>query len=756
MAQVNNTLNRVIKLVDGNYKPSYSKERIVILDFKKGVILKSKPLFSIGKELRYYSVSLQRSVECEGLVCNVRDIETKHSINIKIDYEINCSEGNQNKLVSAIYKRDNPRLAIEEYIEQWVKTFNKEKRKANVNIINTFFDEKEELKNYLISKALNVLGLEIHPFISLEGEELLNPIKKSSENFPIRVKDYDHNIFIKYEVGLEVPDDSYKINAILSYNQLPTLPILIKNEIEKFMIKDCTLHELCFQFNTGIKPKIIDQLNIMLKEYGRRVSFIKFDLQISKLLLPELPLITHVSKCKIKESKTLIEVENRVLLNLIDIGKFRRSNIEKLENWLQQKLNKISQEVFFERDRIELIRNLEEDKQLIQKKLESESEKIGYNIKHLASLPALDELTLKQGFKVEYKSSFRTLDSRIKMKLNIAINAKIANFDGVESYLKQGVENFKNNISQKSKDVIEKEIREKHPADIYKSAFEGENSIDNVLKKKIKKSLKDTFNLSDLHISILFLDTDLSDRMRGLKAAFPNFIFSVTPNKTPSKLPYKVSYKVSGVDKDSYAIFQNNNFKADTVDSEIEEINEYLMEAIIKRMRDLPGDALLRSSIKDLLDLEKNIKEVMINVARKVFGLTIDSILIRRLETKLEEESVKKNERILELGTEADIETGEKSKKMLMESLDLLYDQEKQLLKISDKKGAKKVRKQIDKLVNKNTDFMDEYTNMYKTLGPVNEDENSNLTTLGDYLSSDNLLEVPKQENNEPEGNENE
>ncbi|WP_456438573.1 hypothetical protein [Psychroserpens sp.] len=744
-------LDRVVKLVDSDYKPSYSKEKIVILDFKKGVLLKNKPLISFGRELRYYSISLERSVECEGLVCNVRDIETKQSINIKIDYDISCADGNQNQLVKAIYKRDNPKIAIEEYIEQWVKTFNKEKRKANINITNTFFEEKEALKAFIINKAMSVLGLEIHPFITLEGElELLNLVKQSSDNFPIRVTDYEHNIFIKYKIGLEVPNDSYKTNAILNYKKLPKLRILIKNEIEKFMIKEVKLHQLCFEFNSFIKPEIIQKLNLLLKSYGRQISFINFDLQIKDLLVPESPLITHVSKCKIKESPTLIHIENRVLLSLIDIGRFRRSNIENLKYWLEKKLDKISQEVFFERDRIDLIRNLDKDKLLIQEKLQQESQKIGYHVKHLASLPDLDELTLKLGFKLDNgSSSFRTSDSRVEIKLNVALNAKVSDFNGIESHLKDGVVKFKEKILQISNDIIEQEIREKHPSDIYKSAFEGENYIDNILKAKIKEALEDTFNLIDLRISILFLDTDLSDRMRELLAAFPSFAFSVVPNKTSVRLPYKISYKITGVDKDKYNTFQNNNFKADKVDSEIEEINEYLMEAVTKRIRDIPGGILLNSSLLDLQRLEnEDIKPVMCQVAKEVFGLTVGAILISRLETELEKASVLKHGEFLELGTKTEIEIAATNKAMLMERLSLLDKQEKDLLSIGDKKGAKKIKKQIEELVNKIANYMDEYSEMNKTLGPANKNENSTIS-LGDYLLKNKLLGAHKGSNNQ-------
>ena len=762
MAQTK-ALDRVIKMVDSNYQTSYGGERIVLVDYKKGKVLKRKPFFSFWKEFRYYSVSLNRSIECEGLICNIRDIATKHSLNIKIDYEVSClnKKDEQDKLVLAIYKRDNPKIAIEEYIEQWVKSFNKEKRRANINIISSFLEEKEELKNYIIDKAESILGLEIHPFISLDGD--VETRKETSPIFPIRVSDYDYDISVKYEVGLEIPDDQARVKAILNNTNFSKLLKIIRNEVEKFMMKECTLHQLCYNFNGGKKPQIIDILNEKLKKYGRQISFMKFDLYVEDLMQTEAPLITHISECKIKESPTLINVENRVLLNLVNLGRFKRSGVTVLEKWLQKKLDKICQEVFFERNRIDLISSLEDDKKSIQRKLESESSRIGYEIKHLASLPDLDELSLKKGVKVtnedlrdiskdgdavgEELSEYRTSDSQTRIKLDFVINGRIEDFTSIEDYLKDGVSVFKQRVARKAKDIIEEEVRERHPADIYKSAFDGENSIDKILKVKIKESLEKEFGFVDTRISILFLDNDLSIRLRKLLAAFPFFVFGILPSKKPVRLPYRISYQIGGVDKDKYHTFQSKKFG--TIEEMIEQINNSLRDAVMKRMKDLPGEILFRSSISDLLKLENNVKEVMQTVAKNVFGLLLDSILIRRLDTKEEKELLRRNYKMLSLGVASDIETAKKSMEMNIENIKLLYEQEKNFLRNNDEEEAKEIRRQIKELEEKSGDYMDSYHQLEKEIGPANDEENHEKTTLGSYLLESSTTSVEDQ-NDEP------
>lgn len=736
-----NPLDRVIRMVDSNDKPSKPNENRIIIDASKAEILQKDPMFSWGKPLRYYIVSNQNNIECEGLECKIRDVSTKNSVNVLIDYDISCPIGSEEKVVRALYNGDNPKIVLDEYINRWIKEFNHSKRSDGINLVTSFFNEKSSLQEFITGKAKTEVGVDLHPYISLEGEEQLEVINIKSDNFPIWVKDFDSKIFLKYEAKLDVLQNKYKINAILDNNHLSKIEKIIKNEIEKFLIQECNLHQFCYELEDKIKPVIEEKINLKLKDGGRKISYIKFDPQISDLVaVVDPPMITQNTNCKIKDSQKDIEVINRVLMKLDNLGKFRKSKIESLEEWLKSKLKKVVQEVFFERDRIDLLRNLKNDEDLIQDYLQSEAEKIGYSVKHLAFLPDLEELSLKQGFKVANKSSYRTKDNRINIRLEVIINAKIEDFNGIEEHLKDGVKKFKKKIKETSKSIIEPVIREHNPSDIYASAFKGENSIENQLKSKLKESLEDSFRLVETKVSLLFLDTDLTKRIYGLQAAFPVFQVDVTPLRTSLIVPYKVSYIIKGVHQYGFATFQANAFKPEKTEEEVDKINEKMADEVKRLMDTVPVEVVRYGNIETLEEIRKIIIDPALkSIAQNSFGLIISEIKIRRLQTNQEIAATKKSKKFLKLGVRTEVEIAEERKEATLSRLKELNKLEKQHLNVGDKKELKKVRKQIKELTQQSSNYMDDYNEQQKQIGKGDNNNNTDDNFSFDaYLSEEN------------------
>jgi len=746
-----NPLDRVIRLVDSNQVPLSPNEKKVIIDIKNAKVLKRHPLLTLNKVLRYYILSNHNNVECEGIECKIKDIITNNSINLFIAYDLSCPEGSEEKVVRALYKADNPKMAIDEYIVGWVKEYNRLKRKEEVSIISSFFIIKKELQKFISQKALEQTGLMLYPYISVKGEDNLEVLKKTSDNFPIRVRDYDSNIFIKYEVGLEVLENEDKINAILRYTSLPKIHPIIKNEIEKFLIRECTLHELCYDFERTIKPELIRIIDQRIKREGRKISYIKFDLLLSDLIVPETPMIVHETECKIKDSHTVVSVSNRVLMDLDDLGKFRKAKIENLEAWVQLKLDKVVQEVFFERDRIDLLRNLERDKKLIQQYLQNETNGIGYSVKHLAFLPDLEELKLAQGFKVESGFSYRTKDN-LKINLEVIINGRIEKFDGIEAHLKDGITAFKKRIAETSESIIEQEVRDRFTAEIYESAFEGDNSLEDLLKAKLIEKLESTFKLVDTRISLLFTETDWTNRVGGLKAAFPKFNVIVERLGSSASVPYTVSYIINGVHPKGFPTFQANAFRSDETIEEIEKVNERISEEFKKIMGTVFIENIRYTDMDTLVVISNKIIPHLKSIIIRSFGLEISDVSIRRLQTNEEKAAAKRSMKNLELGLETEIEIAEETKKAIVDRIKELNEMEKTYLNIGDKKGLKKVRKQKDEILKQSSKYMEDYNQQQNQLDSGKKSKKSkDALSFNDY--SGLRLETPTDKENKKDDN---
>jgi len=542
-------LNRIVKRVAS----TKTMGRVIGVDVNKGKILTKSGWFStIGKDIRYYEVTENDVVvECDGLLTRVKDTASKKAINIQIAYDINIIRGQEEKFILAVYRGDSIQELIEEKIDTWIKEFSRNQFINDVNFIESFYSLKPTLQKFITQKAQEGLGVTIYPYLTLEGEENLDIYKPISDNFFIRVKDFDEEISMKFDIGLEVIDGNDRIKAILNYNRLSNLKAVIQNEIQKYTARNVSLHKFCYELNTTVKQNIIEAIDPILAKEGRRTAYLSLNAEVNRLKIEETPLIKHDTKCEIKDSKEAIKVENRVIMSLFDLGKFRQQNVDNIQRWVYTRLDKIVQDIFFERTRIDLLDTLEDDRIIIKDKLAELAKSIGFNVKHLAFLPDLDELDLLRGFDVESDiQRFKTQDSRVDIELELKIYAKAKKIKDIREYLNDGADKFKNRVQSVALKVVEKTTRELQPAEIYASSFEVKNGIDTKLKTAIADELKQAFQLEDITVNIIFHATKIAKRVHALQSQFPEFLFSVTPfvNGEKIEIKYKVAYKVERVE----------------------------------------------------------------------------------------------------------------------------------------------------------------------------------------------------------------
>ena len=734
-------LDRIIKRV-----PSAKKMgKVISVDAKTGQILSKSSWFSkIGKDLRHYEVTERNiSVECEGLVTKVKDFATKKAINIQVAYDISLIKGSEEKLVLAIYQGDNPTEVIEERLDSWIKEFSKQQLMDDVNFIENFYSLKRDLIRHLTQKASDELGVNLLPYLTLEGEEKLDIHKPKSNNFFIRVKDYDEPISMKFEVGLEVKDGDERIKAILNYNRIPRLEGIIQNEITKFTTHHCTLHEFCYGLNDSVKQKIIRIIDPILAKEGRRTAYLSLSAETERLKIDETPLLTHETKCKIKDSQPEIKVENRVIMNLIDLGKFRQQNVESIQHWVSTRLDKIVQDIFFERTRIDLLDTLDDDRNAIREKLSKVAESIGFEVKHLAFVPDLDELTLLNGFDTESdKENFKTQDSRVDINLELKIYAKVGQIKDVTAFLNDGTEKFKAKVLSEAQKVVERKLREKLPAEIYASSFEVNNSIDIQLKESIAEELHRIFKLEDITVNLIFHANEIAIKVRQLQKEFPSFTFFVTPfvNGEYIKVEYIVAYNVERVDKYGWHSFQANDLPAKMA---IVKMNKTLKSFFKSRLDTIPANIIL---YKDYETLRK-IENVIVNDAKKLiiekFGVVIRFDPLRRELSDLEKQAVELKTQLLQQGHKMELETALLESEQLQEQLKTLYEERNQILVGGDEEDLEEIDEKIERVKAKMPkSFLDDYSSQHKHLSegqkgdsvkPFSfEDFNNNIKSIGE------------------------
>lgn len=377
-------------------------EKIVIIDAKKGKILLKEPWMRLGRDLRRYLVSTQNTAEWK-TDCEIKDVSTEEPITINISCKAHCELKNEDKLVLALSKGDNPDITLNELIKKWIREFKDNREKEGIAFIQEYFKQREELRKYIKNKAHEEVGLHLTVLrLSLWLEDELKPLPISSEDFfPVRVRDYNDELSLRFKTELRI-DEENKIKAILHYNQLPELKTLIEEQIQKFLLENCILHEFCYELNSSIRQKLVEVLHEILKSKGRKIAF----LFLESAGIPPLPesflSIERDVKCKInKESPTPITVKHSLLMDLNNVGKYIAANIDNLEDWVEDKLNQITQKILFERTYVDILLDFEPDKDKIKQEMQKEAQNIGYSVMQLIVVPDLEPIKWKnEGFKI--------------------------------------------------------------------------------------------------------------------------------------------------------------------------------------------------------------------------------------------------------------------------------------------------------------------------------------------------------------------
>lgn len=675
-------LDRVIRRVD-SLKPQKAGQISLIIDANKKKILSKDPFLKMGRNIHYFLVSTENTAECEGPTCRVKDASTRNSININISLsEISCEPGCEEKVALALFEGKHPGATLNGLLERWVLNFVRDKKKSGIDFVLNYFEIRSELEEYLKEKSLEKIGLNLEVILSLDNEHKLGPYSIKSSFFAVRVRDFKDELNLRFATELHVNYDK-KIYAILNYHRLQGLETTIKNQIQKFLLENVTLHEFCYELNTGLRDRLIEKLDKALLDKGRRVAFLSIESSTISSLPQETIKLEHDVKCNIKAYHEPIIVMHRLLLNLENVGRFKASKVSDLVLWAKSKLDKITQSVLFDKNYVDLVIDFDEDE--IKNPMENEAKLIGYNVKQLMAIPNLEPIKLKNGFDFKLDGGFETHDSRVEVKLSIVVNGIIHDLKKLRKYI-----NPQTNIIDEMKETVQREaallLHEIDPERFYMRFYFADIkrervSVEEELKKRIIKSLKEEFYADDIHVIPKILETDLTERFQQLQEESPYFfnieVFPLPDGGQRELVSFRIGFEVLNVHQEGWFIFQSKKFESK--EEHIKKIIEVLEEDLKANLETIPNRYLKYDNIQGKYDIEKNMLDSATLRVIRTFGLLV-KISLRRLPTKAEQAEQKKvSEYIRSLG-EADIEATDMTVQAHLRELKGLYKKQEELI----------------------------------------------------------------------------
>jgi len=422
-----------------------------------------------------------------------------------------------------------------------------------------------------------------------------------------------------------------KIQAVLRRGKASELEDKVRETTRSFMLERVSVHDFHFNLAEGIHDRLKATLEDVLAEEGRLVTHLVLE-PVGLPAVEQNLTHDHLVRCKIKDPPTEVELRNSLLLDLEDLGRWRRSGFDDLEDWCERVLAPIAREQLFEKSYVDLLLDFSETEAAIKELVRQKASEVGYSVHHHVVLPALDPLELPKGFDVETGGEFATQDSRIKVGLNVVVHGAIPDLRKIEQHLRPGVD-VKEKIKRAVFDVTERMMHGIHPERFYMrflhTDVEGEQPVEEEIREAIRQELESSFAVHEPRIILKLTDTPLTNRITGLCKGYHSLEFSCTAlpgGGADEEVPYVVRFEVLGVQ--DWFTFYSKGYES--LEEEVEAIREILAEALKGDLGTVTQEQLQYRDIKGKVIVSQHIFTRALERVNEVFGLMIRIITMRR------------------------------------------------------------------------------------------------------------------------------
>ncbi|MCX6583877.1 MAG: hypothetical protein NT166_27185 [Candidatus Aminicenantes bacterium] len=629
------TLDTIIKEIPTSTRavPDPSSKKIM-LNTNSGQIVDHRTIFSTIKVFLVFNIDddKQNFAEGDGPIIYVGDFKNDRSINLTTSYRVSCPKGNEEKLVKALASDIHPTAALENKIKKWANEYLHDNE---TRFINEFKTRKNELEISVERKAMEEAGLSLDLKVAIKLETI-ERISFTSK-FDVFSCDYDEEEqYLKTKIEIEV-DENNIINALLAKVDPGVLENDIKNELKKYFCREVSLHQIFFDLkDTTLKNRVISHLDEYLQKIGRKVTriSIEHDYDMSKLQAFYQTADDVEIQCSIQEYPEPVVIKNKLQLELEDIVKYRKSDVQELKIWIERNLEEIVHKYLFDIKYIDLLLNFNPIEEDIRKELKSRALDIGYHLKLLIAAHNLKQRELTRPFTIDNvdRVEFATKSTRYKVKVGISVRARIRDLTDIEELL-----NRQADVLKEMKDsIIDETAQYLHSIDLkhfytnFDYSDEGQSeSVSQKLKALITQRLEKELKAEIISINLQSIDTAITGRYHAMMGQLCNLRIEIDPLSGDEKIIFIGKFKVVSVDVSHWDDFLACIYNLD-------EITKLIEEHLINELKYTKMDELRYYRYQDSGRFKNIINRMAGEYSAAQFGLNIEIVSFSREKTEKE------------------------------------------------------------------------------------------------------------------------
>lgn len=470
-------------------------------------------------------------------------------------------------------------------------------------------------------------------FIRLSAPGLLEPKPVQLEyDVECSIADQDRLVLVKHRLRMK-PQDLGRIVASGVDNPDDWAQVCLKERTESALIQ--------LSYVELFEGAGVEDIGVSFREDAEAVGF-KVEQLVSRIELEPLEAsnfqMDYEVSCPIRDSDQNVKVKHRLLVEPVERSLIVKAGIQDPQSWIRDRLKQHTRSLLFRMTYLDLLLNF--DTSEIEAKISKEVSGIGYSVQQLISIPDMEPLTWRDGLTVECgRSEFATLDSRIRVGLEIVVTGRIESLEDpkIQAYLGPDSARIYSDIERETNQAVQRVMHEIPPHSFY-LGFRNAGVADR-LDVAIRQALEERFSLIEASIVLKPLETELTKRIQYLVNGPHRVIVDCFPLRAggrSEKVRMNVAFDILGVAEPCWHIFYAKEFESP--EDELDKIKGELRDGIRSRLDTVPARELQYQSRSSQALLAKSMAPVARQIYRS-FGLEIRLFDVYREPTEGEQQN---------------------------------------------------------------------------------------------------------------------
>jgi len=623
-------LDSVIYMVDAATSAEQPGQRRIVVNINSRSVVRAG-WFRQAASLKHFLVSTTGVARCQTSVIYVSDSGSKRAIGLRIEFEVRCPAGNEERVAEALCDDPNPGLVLIGKVKEWVRESIGRQPAA---FIDKFFEAKAELESRLSERALAETGLNMSAEIFLCGEEdVPRHIQLGPVLLPVKLLDYDEPLDVMLQAEL-VLDQENMVNAVAYRADGMRIDEVVQESALRYLKENVSLRQFYGQFDS-VRAGLKEYLNAVLKTLGRSVQ--SLDIEYDGTVPSEPYETLEEVEYRVMGHAEPIIVNSAMQVSVNDYATYLSSGSPQLDSWLKESFEQVVQQTLSNKTYGDILLELDQVARDIRNRMNFRAASIGCAIQQHPVITNRIVESWFNGFNIMVEDSFETSLEGLSINLRVEATALLKQLQGVKQYVSR-VMDIPQLMEKRALDEMRQTMLTIHPERLCArptlSEMDGEESWKVLLGRKVREVLARDFDAEVISVSVEMTDAEFIKWLKELRHETVSFEAEVSSHSPHSTGPiiFSGDCQIEDISREGWEKVWSSGF-------DINKLKGKVINTLQSGMETRADVDLAYSNGEAAEKVKSEIELLVTNYALRELGLVVKVCNVRRRSTEIEKKA---------------------------------------------------------------------------------------------------------------------